>query len=161
MPTPLSASPRVRLHGLSLRTRLLAAFLLVSLTSVAIAGFALSRMSSISERAQAVYDRGTVQLDATRGLEVLWWEYAAHDARTSIAGLPAETLATEAQASADSAARIDALITKLQGMDLSAEVAADVKTFAEALDAYNAGVAKLKSGQVQHCLLYTSPSPRD
>ena len=149
MPIASPASTRARLQGLSLRTRLLAAFLLVSLTSVAIAGFALNRMGSISDRAQAVYDSGTVQLDGTRGLEVLWWEYAAHDARTSIEALPPDVLATEQQASAKTADEIDALITKLQAMELSSEVAADIKAFAEGLDAYNAGVQKLKSGQVK------------
>ena len=90
-----TGSSGARLGGLSLRTRLLAAFLVVSLASAVVAGFALTRMNGISDRAQAVYEHGTVQLDATRGLQVLWWEYSAHDARTAITNMPPDQLAVE------------------------------------------------------------------
>jgi methyl-accepting chemotaxis protein len=137
-----------RLSGLPLRTRLLAAFMVVSLASVVVAGFALTRMSSISDQAQAVYERGTVQLDGTRGLQVLWWEYAAHDARTAIEGIPEDTLAIEQkEVQATSKAMVDQ-IADVQGMDLPDSVAASITSFAEAVDGNNAVLKKLKSGQV-------------
>ena len=148
MPTS-PAARRARLQGLSLRTRLLAAFLVVSLSSVVIAGFALNRMSSISDRAQAVYQRGTVQLDGTRGLQVLWWEYAAHDARTLIADIPPDTLATEQQATADTAKQLEASIAAVQSMDLSDDVAADVASFAHAVASFNATIVKLMAPETR------------
>jgi methyl-accepting chemotaxis protein len=150
-PSPESSrvSVRTSLHGLTLRTRLLAAFLVVSLASVVVAGFALTRMSSISDRAQAVYDRGTVQLDGTRGLQVLWWEYAAHDARTAITGIPADTLAQEVEATAATAEELDTSIAEVLAMDLPAEVEANVKDFDAAVDGNNATLEKLQSGQVK------------
>src|SRR6478609_3659679 len=107
--TPVT--PGSRLSGLPLRTRLLAAFLVVSLASLVVAGFALTRMSSISARAQAVYDQGTVQLAATRSLQVLWWEYETHDARLAITGLPADVLATEQELQSSS---LDQLNTSIE-----------------------------------------------
>jgi methyl-accepting chemotaxis protein len=144
--SPFSAGSR--LSGLSLRTRLLAVFLVVSLAGVVVAGFALTRMSSISDQAQAVYERGTVQLDGTRGLQVLWWEYAAHDARTAIEAIPADTLAVEQKAVAETAQELTDQIDAVLAMDLPADVAASVKDFAAALEANNVVLDKLQGGQV-------------
>ncbi len=143
------ASVRAGLNGLTLRTRLLAAFLVVSLASDVVAGFAMNRMSSISDRAQAVYDRGTVQLDGTRGLQVLWWEFAAHDARTSIPEIPADTLALEVEAAAATAAELDSSIAAVLAMDLPASVEANIKDFDAAVDGNNAVMEGLQSGEIK------------
>ncbi|MDF1603238.1 methyl-accepting chemotaxis protein [Nocardioides sp. YIM 152315] len=148
MSNPSPVSLGARLGGLSLRTRLLAGFLVVSLASVVIAGFALTRMNNISDRAEAVYERGTVQLDGTRSLEVLWWEYAAHDARTAIESIPADTLAKEQKAVAATSQELVDRIAEVQGMDLPDDVAANVAAFASAVDGNNAVLDELKSGQI-------------
>ena len=133
------------LSSLSLRTRLLAAFLAVSLASVVVAGFALTRMSTISDRAQAVYEQGTVQLDGTRNLQVLWWEYETHDARLAITELPPETLAAESDLQATSLQELNAGIESVKAMDLPADVASNVDAFATAIKSTIAAVDKLKS----------------
>ncbi|MBB3045194.1 methyl-accepting chemotaxis protein [Nocardioides soli] len=144
-----SSAPRLaRLTGLSLRTRLLAAFLVVALVSVVVAGFALTRMSSISDRAEAVYERGTVQLDATRGLQVLWWEYAAHDARTAIESIPADTLAKEQQAVQRTSEALVQRVQAVQAMDLPASVADNIRDFTAAVEGNNAVLQLLKSGEL-------------
>ncbi len=139
------------LSSLSLRTRLLAAFLAVSLASVVVAGFALTRMNTISDRAQAVYQNGTVQLDGTRNLQVLWWEYETHDARLAIPTLPADTLAAEQKAHDAGLQELNASIDKVKGMDLSPDVAASVDAFATAITDTIAEVAKFQ----------TKPSPAE
>jgi methyl-accepting chemotaxis protein len=144
-----SLSARFRQAGLSLQTRLLAAFLVVALVSVVVAGFALTRMGNISDRAQAVYERGTVQLDATRGLQVLWWEYATHDARIAIPGLPKDTLAAEQKADAATAQALTSNVTKVQAMDLKADVATSIAKFGEAVENNQTVLEKLKSGTVK------------
>jgi methyl-accepting chemotaxis protein len=142
----MPSSPARSLSGLTLRTRLLAAFLAASAASVVVAGFALNRMGDISDRAEAVYDNGTVQLDATRELQVLWWEYAAHDARTAIESIPKETLAAEAKEAARALEELGTLVTEVQQMDLSATVATAIDSFAAAIDANEEALAALKSG---------------
>ena len=148
MSGPTSSAASSRFGALYLRTRLLAAFLVVSLTSVVVAGFALTRMSSISDQAQAVYERGTVQLDGTRGLQVLWWEYAAHDARTAIEGIPPDILAEEQKAATETAQEMAAEIENVQAMDLPSAVAGDVAAFAAAVDGNNAALDKLANPQM-------------
>jgi len=144
-----SASVGARLRSLSLRTRLIAAFLVVSLASLVVAGFALNRMSAISDQAQTVYERGTVQLDATRNLQVLWWEYAAHDARTAIEAMPPDALAAEQKATEETAQELVDKIADVQAMDLPASVATSVADFATNVQANQAVLAKLESGEVR------------
>ncbi|KQW47935.1 hypothetical protein ASC77_16135 [Nocardioides sp. Root1257] len=134
------------LSSLSLRTRLLAAFLVVSLASVIVAGFALTRMNTISDRAQAVYEQGTVQLDGTRNLQALWWEYETHDARMSITGLPPAVLAEEQKAQAASLDELNSSIDRVKGMDLPADVATNVDAFATAIQSTIDAVDQLKTG---------------
>ncbi|MBZ5737856.1 methyl-accepting chemotaxis protein [Nocardioides mangrovi] len=134
------------LSSLSLRTRLLAAFLVVSLASVVVAGFALTRMNTISDRAQAVYEKGTVQLDGTRNLQVLWWEYETHDARLAITGLPDAVLADEQKMQAASLQELNSSIETVKAMDLSSDVAASVDAFATAIQSTIDEVDKLKTG---------------
>ncbi|WP_243059558.1 methyl-accepting chemotaxis protein [Nocardioides sp. SR21] len=138
---------RSSLSSLSLRTRLLAAFLLVSLFGVAVAGFALTRMSTISDRAEAVYDEGTVNLDATRNLQVLWWEYETHDARLAITDLPPETLAAESKAQAETLEKLNASLEEISG-DLTGEAATQVAAFGQAIQSTIAAVDELKSGEL-------------
>ncbi|MFC6345077.1 hypothetical protein ACFP8W_24050, partial [Nocardioides hankookensis] len=136
------------LSSLSLRARLLAAFLVVSLTSVVVAGFALTRMNTISDRAQAVYEQGTVQLDGTRNLQVLWWEYETHDARLAITALPPETLAAEQKLQAASLQDLNKSVETVKGMDLPKDVASNVDAFATAIQSTIDEVDKLKSGDL-------------
>jgi len=133
--------------GPSLRIRLLGAFLAVSLFGVVVAGFALTRMNAISDRAQAVYDEGTVQLDGTRNLQVLWWEYETHDARLAIPSLPPETLAAESKAQAETLDRLNARIDEV-GSELSGEAATQVAAFATAIQSTIDAVGELKSGEL-------------
>ncbi|GAA1776116.1 hypothetical protein GCM10009795_022710 [Nocardioides hankookensis] len=121
---------------------------MVSLTSVVVAGFALTRMNTISDRAQAVYEQGTVQLDGTRNLQVLWWEYETHDARLAITALPPETLAAEQKLQAASLQDLNKSVETVKGMDLPKDVASNVDAFATAIQSTIDEVDKLKSGDL-------------
>ena len=144
---------RPTLSSFSLRSRLLSAFLLVSLFGVAVAGFALTRMNAISDRAEAVYDQGTVQLDGTRNLQVLWWEYETHDARLAISEMPPESLAAESEAQASTLKKLNQSIDEVKAMDLPADVATNVDAFAKAIQSTIAAVDKLKAGQLSEAEL--------
>ncbi|WP_121257302.1 methyl-accepting chemotaxis protein [Nocardioides ferulae] len=135
------------LRGASLRTRLLASFLVVSLLTLLVAGFSLERMSAQSERSQSVQtDSG--HLNAVRDLQVLWWEYAAHDARTAIESLPPEVLEVESAAAAEAAEGLVARVDDVQALPLDPTAKAAMDEFAAAVEGNFAILDQIKSGEL-------------
>ena len=144
---------RMALSTLSLRSRLLAAFIVVALFGVATAGFALSRMGVVSERAQDVYQQGTLQVDGARSLQALWWEYETHDSRLLIPEMPASALAEAQEGQVRANEDLNARIKEVQALGLSGEVAKNIQIFAESIKTRQDLVSQLKAGvsdQEQH-----------
>src|SRR3954463_14765712 len=100
-PTPAQdRSPGgARLSRVGLRGRLLAAILVVALTTVAVGIIGVQRMSVLSASAERVYAEGTVPLAELKQLQSDWWEHEAWNARASIEGAgPADHAFTSAKA---------------------------------------------------------------
>ena len=61
-----------RLAAVGLRGRLLSAILVVAVTTVGVGAFGISRMSTLSARADQVYTDGALPLDGLRTLQATW-----------------------------------------------------------------------------------------
>ncbi|MQA34402.1 methyl-accepting chemotaxis protein [Modestobacter roseus] len=126
-----AAGFRQRITRVGLRGRLLAAILLVALTTVAVGIVGVHRMSSLSDRASDVYTEGTVPLAQLKTLETTWWQYRTFQALASIPGRPAA--ATEQNAE-DITSTMDSLRTQMAALQ-SAPLAPDARA---AFDSYTA-----------------------
>ncbi|WP_409329975.1 methyl-accepting chemotaxis protein [Trujillonella humicola] len=116
-PTRSAAAGR----GPGLRGRLLAAILLVALTTIGVSVVGLTRMSDLRDTAERVYTEGTVPLDQLRDLESAWWEFRNHRTTLSVPGLPADVLTRTQGLMTDAQARVSELLETLEStpMDLA------------------------------------------
>ena len=94
------------LGRVGLRGRLLAAILLVALTTLAVGIIGGNRMSALSDKAEQVYTRGTVPLDGLRVMQSGWWEVQAQTARSAITSLSPEQQASSAKLGAEALTRL-------------------------------------------------------
>ncbi|MEU2348358.1 methyl-accepting chemotaxis protein [Modestobacter sp. NPDC049651] len=111
----LSALGRIGLGG-----RLLAAILLVALTTLAVGIIGANRMGSLSDKAEQVYANGTVPLDGLREMQSGWWEVQAQTARSAITSLTPEQQATSAKAAAAALASLQKKTAAVADMPLPA-----------------------------------------
>ncbi len=132
------------LTRVGLRTRLLAAMLLVALTTLAVGGVGIQRMSVLSDKADQVYSDGAVPLDGLRQLQVTWWQLAAHTARAAIPTLPPPSIAASLE-KADATRTVLAEQTAAEGeMPLSGASRAAYDEFTAAVDTYLGVLAQLQ-----------------
>ena len=129
-----------------LRGRLLAAILLVALTTLGVGAVGISRMSHLSDQAEQVYTDGAVPLDGVRQLQALWFELQSYSARTSIPTLPAATLAASVQGVSDTTQELATEAAAVDAMPLSAEARTAFEAFQAASADYTATVAQLVQG---------------
>ncbi|TKJ23427.1 methyl-accepting chemotaxis protein [Blastococcus sp. CCUG 61487] len=140
--TPLQPDP-ARTARIGLRTRMLAAILVVALTTIGVGAFGIQRMAQLSDNAQEVYDRGAVPLDGLRRLEADWWQLSANVARSNVTLLPETTIAT---AKENAAAYMQILADRTAAVDampLSADARAAFTAFATAVETYLPALAEL------------------
>ncbi|MGY1815491.1 methyl-accepting chemotaxis protein [Blastococcus sp. SYSU D00820] len=140
--------------GWGLRSRLLGSVLVVALTTLGVGILGISRMSTLDEKADAVYTEGAEPLDGLRRLQAGWWEMTATTARTAIPGLPAETVARAEQDAAALGDRLMADVESVAGMPLSPEAAAAFAEFRLAVAAYLEALGELRATGVGN----TSPA---
>jgi methyl-accepting chemotaxis protein len=136
------------LARVGLRGRLLAAIMLVAVTTLAVGLIGINRMSALSEQAQAVYDSGTVPVDALRSVQVSWWEVQAHSARAQVPSLSAELKAQEAQKLqvstqelADRTAVVEGLALSPAARDAFAQYQSNAATYFTTRDALRKALA--------------------
>ncbi|MPQ97835.1 HAMP domain-containing protein [Modestobacter sp. I12A-02628] len=133
-----AAEPRGRRWSVvhwRLRSRLLLAVFLVTLTTLGVAGFGVQRMSVLNDKAEQVYTEGAVPLDGFRQLQALWWQFAAHTARARVGTLPPERRAQAQRDAEADIALITAQLAAVEEMALGAEARAG-------LEALSAGVGR-------------------
>ena len=141
--TPVPA-PRRGAAGWGLRSRLLGAILVVALTTLAVGGFGIQRMSVLADQAQQVYDDGAAPLDALRQLQSAWWEFSAETARANIPGLPKETITKSQQGAVAAMQRMTDLFATIQAMPLAPETRTAFEAVGAAQQAYLAALAQLQ-----------------
>ena len=146
-----SGDTSLRRHGLrdwGVRSRLLAAILLVALTTLTVGVIGLERMSVLSGTAQRVYREGTVPLNDVRALQAKWWEFQAYNARSAIPGLTSEVLAFE-QKSSDAARKdLEAMTSTVAQANLGATARAAFATYQKAATTYLATLDRVVSGKL-------------
>jgi methyl-accepting chemotaxis protein len=119
-----------------LRGRLLLAIALVALTTLAVGGVGIARMSSLSQRAEEVYTHGAQPLDGLRQLQVDWWEFGANTARANIPTLPASSIAEAQQNAAALAQALTEQTAVVATMPLSPDAEAAFKDFGSNVQTY-------------------------
>jgi methyl-accepting chemotaxis protein len=120
---PAPSAQLTRLAGVGLRGRLLSAILLVALTTVGAGAIGVERMSALSDDAQAVYDRGTVPLQALEELQTAWWTHEAFSARSLIVSAGPEVNAQDAALAAEAQEALEAQGDVVAAADLAPGVA--------------------------------------
>jgi len=128
---------------MNVRTRLLAAFLAVSVVSVAIGALGIVRLAELSASADEVYAAGTVPLDAVRTVEADYWEAQAQQARTAIPSLDPSQLAITAAARELAAKTLVADIATALKSPLTADARASVLKFQDLNGKFEDGIRKI------------------
>ncbi|SOE00204.1 methyl-accepting chemotaxis protein [Blastococcus haudaquaticus] len=129
---------RVGLQG-----RLLVAILLVALTTLAVGLIGASRMTVLSERAEQVYEEGTVPLDDIRLLQSYWWEYQTHSARGAMTTLSPDLLAASQAKGVEVQAIIEELTATVGAAPLGPEARAAFQRFEPAVARYFEALGRL------------------
>jgi methyl-accepting chemotaxis protein len=142
----LVPATRPRLDSVGLRTRLLGAILVVALTTLGVGAFGIQRMSALSDKAQQVYDEGTVPVNALRELQVTWWELSAYTARANIAALPAESRASSQQKAGAATQLLARQISTTAELPLSADTRVAFEEFSGAVERYLPLLGQLVAG---------------
>ncbi|WP_138759000.1 methyl-accepting chemotaxis protein [Modestobacter altitudinis] len=132
---------------LGLRGRLVAAVLLVALTTLAVGAVGISRMASIREEAQRVYAEGEVPVDGLRGVESLWWQFNTWQARQQLTTLPPETIAMAAQATAALVPQFNDQLAAVSTMPLSPDARAAYEQIVAASSDYLTQLQQLQRAQ--------------
>jgi len=143
-PDPVPPSGGSLADRVGLRGRLLLAIVLVALTTLAVGAVGISRMATLSDRAEEVYSDGAVPLDGLRQLQATWWELSTHTARANIPTLPAATVAQEEQESAAVGQDLTEQTAAVAEMPLSPEGRAAFETFAGNVQTYLGLLAQLR-----------------
>ncbi|MEU2348356.1 methyl-accepting chemotaxis protein [Modestobacter sp. NPDC049651] len=138
-------TPAGRFAAVGLRGRLLAAILLVALTTVVVGVAGIARMGSLSDRAEEVYSDGAVPLDGLRSLQATWWTLQTYSARTSIPSLPAATLQASAQGLQEQTEVLQDQTAAVEAMPLDGTTRAAFDSFTTASGDYLATLTKLQS----------------
>ena len=138
--------PGGRSTGVGLRGRLLAAILVVALTTVAVGAVGISRMSALSDRAADVYSAGTVPVSGLKGLQSDWWQFSAYTARSQVASLPTDTIAAFRQTAATMQDALTADTAAVATMSLDPASEAAFKRFAGGVQQYQGLLAQLQQG---------------
>ncbi|SEL80839.1 methyl-accepting chemotaxis protein [Blastococcus sp. DSM 46786] len=131
--------------GIGLRSRLLGSILVVALTTVGVGAFGIQRMSTLSDQAQEVYDRGAIPLSGLQGLEADWWQLSTNVARAAIPTLPPETIAKAQRGTVAATESLAADTAAVAEMPLDGPTRAAFETFAGATQAYMAALGELQS----------------
>ncbi|MQA33337.1 methyl-accepting chemotaxis protein [Modestobacter roseus] len=132
---------------IGLRGRLVLALALVALATVSVGMFGVQRMSVLSDKAEQVYTEGAVPLDALRQLQADWWQFSANNARASVAGLPAETLAAFRQTAQENLQTLQEHTESASDLPLAADARAGFETYAAGTQQYLALLQQLSAGQ--------------
>ena len=154
---PAAEPPRRASVVGGLRGRVLGAILVVALTTLAVGGFGIQRMSMLSDQAQTVYDDGAVPLDALRQLQSTWWEFSAQTARANIAGLPPATIAKSQQGAVAAMQRMTDLSTRIAALPLDADTRAAFEAVGTATQAYLTALTKLQAAGLRAPLSVIGP----
>ncbi|MCA0144957.1 methyl-accepting chemotaxis protein [Blastococcus sp. LR1] len=121
---------------IGLRGRLLAAILVVALTTVAVGAVGVSRMSALSDKATEAYEQGTVPLEQLKSLEVTWWQLRYYRLLIGLETLDAATRAATQQSIESTSAALQEQMATLENASLGAEVMAAFIGFEEATAGY-------------------------
>ena len=138
------APARRGLGSIGLRGRLLAAILVVALTTVGVGAFGIQRMSVLSEKAEQVYTDGAAPLDALRQMQSAWWELSAQTARANIVSLPPATIADAQQGAVAALQRLTELSQTTATMPLTPAGRAAFDRANGAIEAYLTALTQLR-----------------
>ncbi|WP_346621152.1 methyl-accepting chemotaxis protein [Blastococcus montanus] len=137
---PQTHEPEAGARGLfsriGLQGRMLAAILLVALTTLAVGLIGASRMTVLSDQAEQVYEEGTVPLDDIRLLQSYWWEYMAHSARGALTNIAPEAVAASQAKAAEAQAVIEELTATVSAAPLGPGARASFERFEPAVASY-------------------------
>jgi methyl-accepting chemotaxis protein len=123
-------------HGWGLRPRLLAAILLVALTTVGVGTFGISRMAHLADKAQQVYAEGAVPLDRLRTAQATWFEYQMSRSQARVPGLPADSIARSQRQVADSEGRMKELLETLETTPMDAATREAFVAYRDSVNGY-------------------------
>jgi methyl-accepting chemotaxis protein len=140
------ATARRGLASWGLRSRLLGAILVVALTTLAVGGFGIQRMSVLADQAQQVYDEGAVPVNALRQLQVDWWQLSAFTARANVTTLPPESRVSSQQKAGVAAQALAEHTAAAADLPMAAETRAAYGQFAGAADQYLKLLGQLVAG---------------
>ena len=135
------AAASARSTRFGLRSRMLGSILVVALTTVGVGAFGINRMSELSDKAEQVYERGAVPLDGLRRLEADWWQLSANVARSNVAVLPPDTIATAKERTVEYMQILGDRTEAVSAMPLTPEARAAFSQFATAVDTYLTALA--------------------
>ncbi|WP_448611076.1 methyl-accepting chemotaxis protein [Geodermatophilus sp. URMC 60] len=124
------------LSRVGLRGRMLAAILVVALTTLAVGVIGVQRMSVLSADAERVYTEGTVPLEELEELQTAWWVHEAWSARSLIVSAGPEVNAKDAALAAEAQEALIAQGEVVAGATLAPGVAERFAEYQEAADAY-------------------------
>src|SRR4051812_488950 len=124
------------LSRVGLRGRLLAAILLVALTTLAVGIVGVQRMSVLSASAERVYTDGTLPLQELKQLQVDWWTHEAYSARSQIVSAGPEVNAGDAAKAANAEKELAAQIEVVAGLHLTGAVGKNFATFQKDAEQY-------------------------
>ncbi|MGY1840718.1 MULTISPECIES: methyl-accepting chemotaxis protein [unclassified Modestobacter] len=126
-----------------LRARLLAAFLLVALVTLAVGAIGVSRMSALSHQAEAVYEEGAVPLRDVLLLRSTYWEMQAAISRGMSPGLPPDLVAGLQEQTVAIRETLDGLRADLDEVALGAAAEAAFQDFQAAIQLYDDASAQM------------------
>jgi methyl-accepting chemotaxis protein len=145
-PVPPTAAEEFPRGRAGLRSRLLAAILLVALTTLAVGAIGVQRMSVLNDRTEQVYREGAVPLDQLRSLQSEWWQFQTWTARSSIPNLQALTDVSYPELAAGTGDRITALTEQLADAPLGREARAAYEEYTGYADTYMTALPALIAG---------------
>jgi methyl-accepting chemotaxis protein len=124
------------LSRVGLRGRLLAAILLVALTTLAAGAIGVQRMSVLSNDAQHVYSGGAVPLAELQKLQAAWWIHESFSARSNIVSAGPAVNAQDAASAADAQKALEAQGGVVAKAPLTRGVADRFAAYRTAADGY-------------------------
>ncbi|OMQ16354.1 chemotaxis protein [Modestobacter sp. VKM Ac-2676] len=122
---------------LGLRTRLLVAFLLVALATLAVGALGVTRMSELSHQAEVVYEEGAVPLRDILLLRSTYWELQAAISRGRSPGLTPDIIQSLQEQTVAIRATLDELRADLDTANLRPGVETAVQDFQTAIQLYD------------------------
>ncbi|HEU5472537.1 MAG TPA: methyl-accepting chemotaxis protein [Actinophytocola sp.] len=132
------------------RTRLVAAILLVAGVTLAVGLTGLQRMSLLSDKAQDIYHNGSIPLDTMRSLQKALWEYQAHTARERMPNMDWMFVQDESKKGRAVREQLNELGRTVGTLPLSDAAKGAIQEYQQVVASYMVNVDKVNLGSASH-----------